>query len=423
MNSDPHDSAAWRTFGMMDADESAIFDEAMRHDPALRGAFLEMDRLSAAIGAASVAPIEPRAGQLERLQNRLGLYPVKRSYFWMGISGWAAAAALSLLLVFTRGESSKPHATVAANSAARGNGSISPKTAHGKTPSANPESSHTTNEATASNDAADDNAAVLAAAQELAKNNLKVETKRLVQEIEVLRENLEKFQQRDRILFEAVPGVAVPIVMTMRPPGLESDGEITLAQNDTEHSITGMLGDALKLVQSDSHTQAAGTSSGAFAMAMDQSAHTTETTTSRQGLPGALAATASSPLGDDATTNNIATDASSLPPIVSNEAPLPSAVPIYDAARDSGTLVVNNLPSAGDGNVYNLWVHTIDGQTPIYVGSLPESSESGTDSFDFNLGSTRVLPSGFVLTKDEVNKPSTPSVHNTVLQGPTTPGQ
>ena len=71
MNSDPYDSAAWRTFGMLDADEPAIFDQAMHHDPVLRDAYLEMDRLSAAIAASAAAPIEPRTGQLERLQNRL----------------------------------------------------------------------------------------------------------------------------------------------------------------------------------------------------------------------------------------------------------------------------------------------------------------------------------------------------------------
>lgn len=421
MNSDPHDSAAWRAFGMMDADESAIFDEAMRHDPVLRGAFLEMDRLSAAIGAASVTPIEPRAGQLERLQNRLGLYPVKRSHWWMGISGWAAAAVLALLLVFTRSESSKTQAPVVVKATTRGGESTSAKPAHATSNAAAPAS---TNEATASNDEEEDEAAVLAAAQELAKNHLKVETKRLVQEIEVLRENLEKFQQRDRILFEAVPGVAVPIVMTMRPPGLESDGEITIAQNDTEDSITGMLGDALKLVHGNSQARTAGNPSDAFAMTTAAGGNIPENTSSDLALPGSVAALAPEPLGDNAISADAPTiGASSLPPIVSNTAPLPSAVPIYDAARDSGTLVVNNLPSAGDGQVYNLWVHTVDGQTPIYVGSLPEGSESGTDSFDFNLGSTKVLPAGFVLTKDEVNKPATPSVNNTVLQGPTTPDQ
>jgi len=98
----------------------------------------------------------------------------------------------------------------------------------------------------------------------------------------------------------------------------------------------------------------------------------------------------------------------------------PSAVPIYDAARDSGTLVVSNLPPAEAGAVYNLWVTGDSGGQPSYVGSLPQRSASGGDSFDFSLGSTSVLPTGFLLTKDPAGTPATPSQANTVLEGPPT---
>ena len=100
-----------------------------------------------------------------------------------------------------------------------------------------------------------------------------------------------------------------------------------------------------------------------------------------------------------------------------------TAIPIYDAARDSGTLVVSNLPAAENDEVYNLWVKTEAGAKPIYVGSLPESSATGADSFDFSLGSTMVFPSGFVLTKDPRDTPTTPTATNTVLQGPPTPSR
>lgn len=398
MNSDPHDSAAWRTFGMLDADESAIFDEAMRHDPLLRSAYLEMDRLSAAIGAASVAPIAPRAGQLERLQNRLGLYPVRRLHVWMGISGWAAAAALALLMVFTRGGNTTSNPNSVANQTPQpAAGGVSSPTLPATTDATQATAVAETPASESATDAAAENSAALAAAEEAAKAHVKVETKRLIQEIEVLRDNLEKFQQRDRILFEAVPGVAVPIVMTMRPPGEESDGEIILAQNDPQASITGMLGDALKLIHGDGKAR---------------------TSTS---LPEFSASAAGDGVSGSSVAGAVVPGIAAVDPSV----PLapPSAVPIYDAARDTGTLVVNNLPEAGEGNVYNLWVHTVDGKTPIYVGSLPEGSTTGTDSFDFSLGSTNVLPSGFVLTKDQNNQPSTPSASNTVLQGPTTAGQ
>ncbi|MCX6866413.1 MAG: hypothetical protein NTV46_09400 [Verrucomicrobia bacterium] len=100
---------------------------------------------------------------------------------------------------------------------------------------------------------------------------------------------------------------------------------------------------------------------------------------------------------------------------------LPTAIPIYDAARDSGTLVVSNLPPAAEGESYHLWVSTKIGEQPIYVGGLPESSASGADSFDFSLGSTMVLPSGFILTKDPQDTPAAPSEANIVLQGPPSP--
>lgn len=393
MNSDPYDSAAWRAFGMLEADESAILDEAMRQDPVLRSACLEMDRLSAAIGAASVAPVEPRAGQLTRLQNRLGLYPVRRLHVWMGLSGWAAAAALALLMVFTRYGGTKsdpvsvtsrrPHSKASSNSSQ----SIPATAGDARTAAA-----HKTRAEESSADVAQTEAAALAAVEEAAKANATMETKRLIQEIEVLRDNLANYQQHDRVLFEAVPGVAVPIVMTMHPPGVDSDGAISLEQTSARESITAMLGDALRLISSEAKARTSDTPGESIDSVVGAS-------------PSDLAAAGSAMVHF------------STPPA------LPSAVPIYDAARDTGTLVVSNLPHAGVGNGYNLWVHTADGTTPIYVGSLPEGSSTGNDLFDFSLGSTNVLPSGFVLTKDKINLPTPPSASNTVLQGPSTKGR
>jgi hypothetical protein len=374
MNSDPYDSAAWRTFGMLDADESAIFDEAMRHDPILRSAYLEMDRLSAAIAAASTTPIEPKAGQLERLQNRLNLNPSRRAYLWLAISGWAAAAVLALLLVLNR--NSAPGPSTAETSTLQSPETTAP--APNATPE-NPLASVATNVAN-SPPGKDQSAGSPGTAnpesttEQDGKTAIKVETKRLVQEIEVLRDNLEKFQQRDRVLFEPVPGMALPIVMRMTPPGLGKDETLALEKTDDHHSpITAMLGDALRGM--------------------------TATNIGTQDLNSKALAQ------PDAT-----------------QAPVqPTAIPIYDAARDSGTLVVSNLPPAETGKVYNLWVTTSTGAQPIYVGSLPDSSASGADSFDFSLGSNMVLPSGFVLTKDPLDSPANPTENNTVLEGPPTP--
>ena len=96
----------------------------------------------------------------------------------------------------------------------------------------------------------------------------------------------------------------------------------------------------------------------------------------------------------------------------------PSAIPIYDSARDSGTLVVSNLQPASGGEAYNLWVTIEDGKKPIHVGRLPEAMARGADSFDFSLGSTAIVPTGFYLTRDPRGKSTAPSGANTVLQGP-----
>jgi len=368
MNSDPFDSAAWRTFNMLDSDEAAVFDEAMRHDPVLRNACLEMDRLSAAIAAATAAPLTPQTGQLERLQSRLGLGPPKSAPFWVAVSGWAAAAVLAVLLVLHLtgiidqwGASSgagagNPLTQGSDATVSRGLGGsihITPASSGKTRPNRNPALA-----GTRPTDKGPDG-----------KTTAKVETKRLNQEIEVLRDNLEKFQTRDQALFEVVPGMALPIVMTMNPPGTAAEDPAVFARNDERSPLTTLLGDALATLTSTSGGSA-----------------------DNPPPPSATAA-----LSDH-----------------------PTAIPIYDAARDQGALVVSNLPPADDGEVYNLWVTTHNSGHPIYVGTLPEGSASGADSFDFTLGSTMVLPSGFLLTMDPEDAPATPTAANTILQGPPT---
>jgi hypothetical protein len=317
MNSDPYDSAAWKSFGMLDADESAMFEEAMRSDPALRKYSLEMDRLSAAIAAGAAAPVDPGSGLLDGIQGRLRHRPSRGAGAWFAVTGWAVALALGFVLWFGRdysGDSAAEKPVVIRESASR--------------PEIEPPS--------------------------------KAVTQRLTQEIEVLRENLEKFQRRDRALFAATPGIALPIVMTMTPPGVPAEGS----------PVTALLGDE--------------TRNPTLAVAEDESLDLLEETADFPESPPAQ----------------------------------PSAMPIYDSARDLGTLVVSNLPDAGLGHGYNLWVVTENGGAPIYVGSLPESSASGAESFDFSLGSTMVLPSGFILTRDILDSPVSPSDENIVLQGP-----
>lgn len=204
---------------------------------------------------------------------------------------------------------------------------------------------------------------------------VKGETKRLIQEIEVLRDKLESFQIRDRERFASTPGMAWPIVVRMVPPDppvtvspvfstaavgtAAAIAVLPLPTATDDPPMTAMLGDAL-----------------AYA---------------RQPVP-------------------------TPPPVAPPTAA--SAIPIYDSARDKGTLVVNNLPPKTADESFNLWVNTENSEHPIFVGRLPESSKPGADSIDFSLGATAVVPSGFVLTRDPQGKPPAPSQQSTILVGP-----
>jgi anti-sigma-K factor RskA len=331
MNFDPHDSVAWRSFGMLDAEEASLFEDAMRRDPGLRRACLEMDRLVAAIAATTAEPVMPQPDQLENLQRRLGLVRGGRKCaLWVGASGWAAALALAGVWTWVHFKMpEKP--------------SAAPTVVHASVAPADSESGASG-----------------------------VEIKRLNDEIEILRRSLAEFHERDNVMFQVLPGRALPLVMTMVPPGEKASSRTPL---------TAVLGDAL-------------------------AATNRHPAVPDQPSEAALAEESEYAVQEVA--------------VVSGP---PMAVPIYDAARDAGTLVVSNLPPAGEGNAYHLWVVAQVGGKPVYLGSLPESSALGADSFDFSLGSSMVLPAGFLLTLDAHDAPASPTEENIVLQGPPTPAR
>jgi hypothetical protein len=96
---------------------------------------------------------------------------------------------------------------------------------------------------------------------------------------------------------------------------------------------------------------------------------------------------------------------------------IPSAVPIYDPARDIGQLLVNNLSAPVEGQAYFLWVQSDNAQQPVLVGTLPDAI-GNSETFDFKLGSTGIIPDQFLITHDTAPYPQVPSSSNTVLQGP-----
>lgn len=349
MNSDPHETAAWRAFGMLDSNEAADFDDAIRQDPELRGAYRDMNVLCAAVAAASVVPLTPRAGQLEQLQARLGLHPTKaKAVNWLGVSGWAAAAAALTFILLVDRKPPIPTESVKNNATphAANRDILKIQKATVQDPAAQPSSdvgSTPTENAASNRDPATHESNV-----ELVT---KMETKRLVQEIAVLREKLQSVEKHERERMGSVPGMAWPIVMKMRPPRATSQIAST---EDTETSVVDLLGDAL-----------AGKSSLADNRA------------------------------DQSTVNTVAT---------------PSAVPIYDPATGTGTLVVNNLSNT------NFWVKAKGESELRLLGKIPPSSEA-YESVGFELPAG-TIPDNFVITNDSAGKNAPPSEENTVLIGP-----
>ncbi len=355
MNSDSHESAAWRIFGLLDADEAAGFDDAMREDPELRNAYREIECLTAAVAVATTISVAPRPGQLERLQLKLGLNTSKNTN-WLGISGWAAAAALTMILVFH-------HEPQARNTSARQVPPLAiPPQPNPTTPLLERTQSVTPGKnieiQPRSTDAQQAETANTFPQRE-SQIIVKVETQRLIQEIEVLREKLVHLQQRDRQRFEPVAGVAWPIVMRMTPPRVHAPASDSLTLEKDSPDLNTILGDAL-----------AAAASG-------------------QVLPDAE--------------------------MKSGE---PSAIQIYDPAMDAGTLVVSNLPTATEDEEFSLFVSEEPDGKPILVGHLPRTEGGRSKSFDYTLGKTATVPAAYTLIRNKRGKIEPPSDKNTVLRGP-----
>lgn len=365
MNSDPHDSAAWRTFGILDADETAGFDEAARLDPELKKAVRDIESIAATVAVVSTAPVMPRAGQLERLQMRLGIQTPKKTN-WAAISGWAAAIALAGIFTISRTEKSQPPIADAP--------SVTPPapTVETLTLPAEQPVVITPERAIPNQPNFQTIVEATVVAQQIVQET--TDTRRLIQEIDVLRDQLEHYARRDQERFSPVQGMAWPIVMRMIPPDMQSDVIAAISSNEEETPLTTVLGDTML-------NNGQLTDEIAARAVLDKEPE--------QSMGGAT-----------------------LPP-------MPMAVPIYDTARDTGTLIVHNLPSTAEGESINLWVETDKGKKAIYVGKLPKGNPAtAAESFDFNLGSMGVVPSAFILTKDNVDLPTEPEASNVILQGP-----
>ena len=462
MNSDPHENAAWRAFGILDADEAANYDQALCENLELKKAHQEMEILVAAVAVVNVAPVTPKIGQLERLQSRLGLNLAKRTN-WLGISGWAAASLITIIAVFPR-DNSLPRVI--------GENEISiPKTPVIFSPTTRKSRENPMD------DRKESTAAVISLDRKPdEKNNALVEAKRLAQEIKILQTKLKTLQNNDRERLELVPGLAWPIVMRMAPPGsfLTAPGAI-LKLN--ESPIVALLEDGAINAKGNSGSKTPENNSNPIPEISAPSIAGEPPITDENLQPSVVGTppiiddnlqptdvgdpqiiqenVVPSDVGDppmpiekevpavvidpqSGETNPVPTvianptpivklpkptPAESEPPTPTNPpSPLesaPSAVPIYDPARNVGTLVVSNLPEAKQGIAYRFWVVTRTDSTPIYVGRLPNSGIPGAaESFDFSLGSPGIVPIGFIVTRDRQLTPAPPSRANSVLQGP-----
>ncbi|MGI8603480.1 MAG: hypothetical protein ACR2OZ_10840 [Verrucomicrobiales bacterium] len=108
------------------------------------------------------------------------------------------------------------------------------------------------------------------------------------------------------------------------------------------------------------------------------------------------------------------------PSIDGGEAPAaqttqPYALPILDH-NGQGTLIVQNLPPAPEGQAYHLWLRDPRFPDPINIGVLPPM-ESSSDHFGFDLGAPGFVPTGYLLTLEAKGAATSPQ-GKIVLQGP-----
>jgi hypothetical protein len=416
MKSDRREKAAWRTFGLLSPKEQVAFDSAAESDPALAAARNDMETLAAAISVNHSRPVTPESDSLAIIQDRCGLSGRRRLLIsrmrlrpaLLAWAGWGVAAALVVLLAvreksgtLTAGESRTPDTDTTPGlqqrpenrsnrSAVIPNGSVARAVAPNKNASSSmvhPVAVRNEQVPGSVDPSLDPGLVHLPGTETGIRPSEFGEKRRLIQEIETLRAELARSKQQTKELLTPAPGRSWPLIVEMKSP--------TASRDESDPPLTSQIADALagKVPAVADPASTAGTASA--------------TAVAEQPQPAEGA---------------------------SQTAPA-SAVPVYDPARDSGTLAVRNLQPAPSGSQYNLWVNTADSSEPVFVGTLPDNLQP-TDSLDFNLGSTGIVPSTYYLTVDSVDmskvghvkvfkgpvvtrKPATPpNPNNIILQGP-----
>ncbi|HEX2746600.1 MAG TPA: hypothetical protein VHM91_01270 [Verrucomicrobiales bacterium] len=393
MKDETREHAAWRAFGLLTPEEQEAFDAAVGVDAPLAEARGRVEALAAAVSVTHSRPVAPGADVWDHIGERCGIARQRRTFISsarlrsvLSWAGWGVAAALAVLLAvrdrtdsLTAGRSQGPETPAPSDN---------PRRVISHSPANPPAPDKTFTESPVRQRSlrppADPPAAGPPEHDALATTN---------------------------------PPPPQPVV----PPG------------NTPPEPTAEHGEKRRLIQEIATLRAELTQSQAKnrEMLLPAPGRSWPLIVEMKS-PSAVRDESSPPLSSqiaDAFANKPAPE----PKTPSEATPQlqATAIPVYDPARDTGTLAVRNLPVA-TGFRYNLWVSTADSSEPVYVGTLPANLRS-TDSLDFSLGSTGIIPTTYYLTTGTFSAGNTsqltetsinrdqliaPNSSNIVLQGP-----
>jgi hypothetical protein len=326
--------------------------------------YLELaDEVSAVIAVENSQPLRPQGKTLKAIHNAISLHhPKSITQMLYSSSGWAAAAAMAMIL-FLNQQNSTPSSSHLAGSATA---PASPRPTTGENVTASP----SRDEKIA---AADPSASILenehagattSAAKTILPENLDGQRK-LIQEIETLREKVADLTSRDSVRMAIRSGVSWPVIMKLTSPNVNA--EAVVVQNP-------LLGAFLEPDR-------------AVARIDSEETSTPQTT-------------------DE--------------PVVTPDPTLPSAIPVYDPARDLGQILLNNVAPVEEGQSLNLWVVYDGAATPQQVGTFPGGIKDG-ETISFQLGSKGMIPRDFIITQDAQNAATLPNESNILLSNPPQP--
>lgn len=430
----PAEEAFWHAFGLekVELPPECADDEELPTPE-------EVDLISTVVALCGTAPAVPSAQVWEEIQARVQseqrapfhAFPWRPVVTW---GGWGVAASLAALLTWKGAHSPAPLDMAATAPAAPATGEVSASTpASSPTPPVPTPLSPATPHAVAAAPlpAPLPPPAFVETPSEVTLPSEKAEKHRLIQEIETLRAQLAQLQERSQERLAIIPGVSWPVVIEMRPPGVQMETE--------DVPITSRLGDAL--------VSQAPSPGPALAAALTEAGPGTFTAPPPSAAPPTLA---------EADTAASSTNTTSRPRTT------PSATPIYDPARDVGTLALHNFdelkrlhlalrpsgtmpaeaapltsltspgtavslmntqtePAAGTGTgtgpIYSLWVKAASTGEPILVGQIPNDLPANT-SVDFSLGTTGIIPQGFYILGTFAEEPLRYDPQRVLLQGP-----